>query len=67
MHDWQWIDDHHNCEQKPDKRPQCALLVSRINLPESEPEAADERCEQESGNLEKFAVVYAGKNIELWY
>jgi len=32
---------------------------------ESKPETVDERGEQESWDLEVFAVVYAGENIEL--
>ena len=71
MHHWQWVDDHRNCKQEPDKRPQCrghlGVKISATDLAESKPETVGERGEQESGDLEEFAVVYAGKNIELWY
>ena len=60
MYNWQWVDEHHNREQGPDKRPQFRIT----ELAESKPETV-EGGEQESGDLGVFAVVNVREDIEL--
>jgi hypothetical protein len=68
MHDWQWVDDHHDCKQGPDEGPHCRFnrrVKCSTDLVGRKPKTVDERGEQESGDFEVFAVVYTGENIEL--
>jgi hypothetical protein len=45
--------------------PQRRILRVSTDLTESKPEGVGQRGGQESGDLQVFAVVYAGKNIVL--